>query len=278
MLNEEKHMIGNPVKAILEVNAVGIDDYIVWLKNILKVTGLSVSSLFLFIFIFWLVLNVLLAILVEVLPLLKAIVRILEFLLLPGSLMHMVWHVFAAKKLNIPTEQQVSFGYGWSRAGIKLDGRLKTLREGIIFFWAPIMNLPILIGWVIPGMVLFQWLDTLMDGNVFYWIWFYVLISLLIYGLPDMADLVNPFQITVVKTPEFYLFTVFYVIIAPITLLFWGWGITIIFSLIYAITSFYEIQKISKKEEQRLGSKWDKVLSKKPSAPQSGIVIITDKE
>jgi hypothetical protein len=50
------------------------------------------------------------------------------------------------------------------------------------------------------------------------------------------------------------------VLIAPITLVLWGYGITIIFSLIYAIIAFYEVRKIAKKEEKRLASKFDKTF------------------
>ncbi len=249
-------------KIILEIVAVGLQDYIDWLTNILKITGLTLSSIFLFIFIFWLIIDLLFSILAEVIPFIKGIIAILEFLFLPGSIMHMVMHVFMAKKLDIQTELVHSFGYGWSRTGIRLDRRIKNLREAIFFFWAPLLNVPIIIGWIIPGMLLFQWLDSLINKTVFYWIWLYVLFSLVIFGLPDIADLTNPFLITVIKTPEFYLFTAFYVIIAPITLVLWGYGITIIFSLIYAIVMFYEVHKISKKEENRLAQRYDKMFEK----------------
>jgi hypothetical protein len=257
----------------LQTSAVGIQKYIEWLSNILRLTGMTFSSIFLFIFIIWLVFNLLLSLLAEVIPFIKGIIVVLELLLLPGSIMHMVMHVFVAKKLNIETEMIHSFGYGWSRTGIKLDRRIKNLREALLFFWAPLLNLPVIIGWVIPGMLLFQWLDTLIDNTVFYWIWLYVLFSLVIFGLPDIYDLTNPFMITVVKTPEFYLFTVFYVIIAPVTLVLWGYGITIIFSLIYAIVMFYEVHKISKKEENRLAGRYDKTFKKTEVK-----YIITDSE
>jgi hypothetical protein len=244
----------------MQTNAIGIDKYVDWLSNILKLTGMTFSSIFLFIFIIWLVFNLLISILAEVIPFIKGILSILELLLLPGSIMHMVMHVFVAKKLNIQTEPIHSFGYGWSRTGITLTRRIKNLREAILFFWAPLLNLPVIIGWVIPGMLLFQWLDTLIENTVFYWIWLYILFSLVLFGLPDIYDLTNPFMVTIVKTPEFYLFVVFYVIMAPITLVLWGYGITIIFSLIYAIVMFYEVHKISNKEEKRLGSKYDKTF------------------
>ncbi|NHJ47353.1 MAG: hypothetical protein FK733_06140 [Asgard group archaeon] len=257
----------------LQTNAIGIDKYVEWLSNILKLTGMSFSSIFLFIFIIWLVFNLLISLLAEVIPFIKGILAILELLLLPGSIMHMVMHVFVAKKLNIQTEPIHSFGYGWSRTGITLTRRIKNLREAILFFWAPLLNLPVIIAWVIPGMLLFQWLDTLIDNTVFYWIWLYVLFSLVIFSLPDIYDLTNPFMVTIVKTPEFYLFVVFYVIMAPMTLVLWGYGITIIFSLIYAIAMFYEVHKISKKEEKRLGSKYDKTYRERVP-----IYIVTDGE
>ncbi|MCE7743955.1 MAG: hypothetical protein GPJ52_02345 [Candidatus Heimdallarchaeota archaeon] len=236
-----------------------LENYLDWLTNILKVTGMTFGSLFLLLFIVELVIYLILAF-ANSIPFLKGIVRILEIILLPGSLMHMVWHVFAAKKLNLTSEQVVSFGYGWSRVGIRINGRIKNMREAIIFFWAPIMNVFVIILWIIPGMLLFQWLDTKMNSTVFYWIWIYFLVSLVVFGLPDFADLVNPFQISIVKTPEFYLFIVFYVIIAPITLVLWGYGITIIFSIIYAIVALYEVRNISKKEETRLAKSFDKIL------------------
>lgn len=271
-------MIVDVINTTLKTAAIGVDDYLEWLKNILKVTGLSISSILLFIFIFWLSVNLLVSILIEVLPIIKGIITILEYILLPGSMMHMVWHVFALKKLNYKTSHIINFGWGWSRYGIKVNQPLKTLREGVIFFWSPLMNVFVIIGWVIPGMLLFQWLDTLINGTVFYWIWFYVLFSLLIFGLPDLADIVAPLQITIIKTPEFYLFIVFYVIIAPITLIFWGWGLTVILTLIYAIIGFYEVNKISKKETQRLSKEMDSYFSKTTSKVERRppLVIVTD--
>ena len=246
--------------SIININATALESYLDWLKNILRLTGMTFSSIFLICFIIWLVINLILIFLAELFPFVKGVIRILEFILIPGTLMHNVWHVIAAKRLNLQTETQVSFGYGWSRVGIKLSSRLKNLREGIIFFWAPIMNIFVITVWIIPGMILFQWLDTMIDKTVFYWIWLYVLFSLVVFGLPDAADLLNPLQITISKTPEFYLFIVFYVVIAPITLVLWGYGITIIFSLIYAIITFYEVRKIAKKEENRLAQKFDKTF------------------
>ena len=255
-----RRMIDIGVNKISSINALVFENYLDWLKNVLKLTGMSISSIFLFCFVIWLVMNLIIIFLAEIFPFVKGVLRILEFILIPGSLMHNVWHVIAAKRLNLPTETVVSFGYGWSRVGIKLTGRLKNLRQGIIFFWAPIMNILVITIWIIPGMILFQWLDTMINNTVFYWIWLYVLFSLVIFGLPDAADLLNPFHITVSKTPEFYLFIVFYVLIAPITLILWGYGITIIFSLIYAIIAFYEVRKIAKKEEKRLALKFDKTF------------------
>lgn len=255
-------MAFNEIVTELTTSGVVLEDYIDWLKNILKVTGLTISLIMVFIFIFWIMLNILFSFLAQIFPICRGIILILELVLLPGSIMHNVWHVWMAKKLNIPMEQNVGFGYGWSRVGITLDGRLTTLRDAILFFWAPLLNIPVIIVWVIPGMLLFQWLDTLINGTVFYWIWFYVLISLTLYGLPDLNDLFNPFQITIVKTPEFYIFLIFYVLIAPITLIFWGWGITILLTLMYAIITFYEVQKISRKEENRLKKRYDKMFKK----------------
>ncbi|MCK5298512.1 MAG: hypothetical protein KAJ76_06375 [Candidatus Heimdallarchaeota archaeon] len=259
---------------IINTNAVILENYLDWLKNILRVTGMTIGSLFLTLFIVELVIYLILSFASSI-PFLKGIVRILELILLPGSLMHMVWHVYAAKKLNLTTEQVVSFGYGWSRVGIRINGRIKNMRHAFIFFWAPIMNVLVIIFWIIPGMLLFQWLDTKLNSTVFYWIWIYVLVSLLVFGLPDFADLVNPFQISIVKTPEFYLFIVFYVIIAPITLVLWGYGITIIFSLLYAIIALYEVRKISKKEEERLAKKFVKVFSETRTVGPP-VVILAD--
>jgi len=251
-----------------------LQKYTDWLLKILTFTGLSFGSIFLFCFIIWLMLNLLLSILAEALPFLKGLLRILEFLLLPGAIMHNVWHVFAAKRLNIPIEQAYNFGFGHSRSAIKINRPFKNLRESILFFWSPFLNLFIIIGWIVPGMFLFQWLDTLIEPTIFYWIWLYFLFSLIMFGLPDGADLVNPFTVTIVKTPEFYLFIVFYVILAPMTLVLWGYGITVLFSLVYAITAFYEIHRIAQKEEKRLGSKFDKVFKK----TETKYIIIPDSE
>ncbi len=249
-----------------------MDKYLDWLINILKFTGMSFSSIFLILFVLYLIINVLFNLLIEI-PIIKGIVRLFEYLFIPGPIMHMVWHVFAAKKLNIQTEHQYNFGYGWSRSAIKLVDRIKNLREAVIFFWAPIMNLFVIIFWVFPGIFLFQWLDSLIDKTVFYWIWLYILISLVIFGPPSITDLLNPFQITIIKTPEFYIFVISYVILAPVTLVLWGYGITILFSLVYAITAFYEIHKIAKKEENRLAKSHDKILQKTKT-----VYIVTDSE
>lgn len=272
-----RKMIDPGINVVSSINAVIFENYLEWLKNVLRLTGMTFSSIFLICFIIWLVINLVLIFLAELFPFIKGVIRILEFILIPGTLMHNVWHVFAAKRLNLPTETVVSFGYGWSRVGIKLNGRLQDLRQGIIFFWAPIMNVLVITIWIIPGMILFQWLDTMINNTVFYWIWLYILFSLVVFGLPDAADLLNPFQITVSKTPEFYLIIVFYVLIAPITLVLWGYGITVIFSLIYAIITFYEVRKISKKEGERLAKKYDRVF-KEIKEPVNPVVIITDNE
>jgi len=270
-------MINIGIELVSSTNAVILENYLDWLKNILNLTGMTVGSIFLVLFIIYLVIDLLFAVLAEVIPFIKGILRILEYLLIPGSLMHMVWHVYAAKKLNYTTEQHISFGFGWSRVGIKVNQPFKNMREGILFFWAPLMNLPIIIAWVMPGMLLFQWLDTLIGKDVFYWIWLYVLFSLVVFGLPDIVDLFGPLQISIIKVPEFYLFVVFYVIIAPMTLILWGWGITVIFSLLYGISMFYAVNKISKKESDRLSLVFHKYFSKKEtetpvSAPS--VVII----
>ncbi len=268
-------MMNNGLEIIPLIETVTIKNYVDWLLNIIKITGMSLGSIILFIFIFSIVINVLIAMLVNFLPFLKGIVVILEYLMLPGSLMHMVWHVLALKRLKYPTTQTIAFGLGWSRTGIRLKKQLKSVREGIIFFWAPILNLPIIVGWVMPGAFLFQWLDTLVEGTVFYWIWFYVLISMLVFALPDIHDLFGPLYVSLVKVPEFYLFTVFYVIIAPTTLILWGWGITIIFSLLYLITAFYEIERISRYETLRLKlNNFDKLKTRSRETTISRQVII----
>ncbi len=254
------------------------DGYLDWLQNILKFTGMSLGAIFLFLAIFYLVMNLLLVMLAEMIPMIKGVLVLLEFLLLPGTLMHLVWHVFAAKKMNIPSEHVGNMGYGWSRSGIRLVRDLASLREAIIFYYAPIMNVPVIIGWVMPGMLLFQWLDSLIENTVFYWIWLYILVSLVMFGLPDLADLVNPFQISIIKTPEFFIFVMFYIIIAPTTLVFWGWGITVIFSLLYAISTFYEVNNISKHEEKRLMKTFDKYFATTKTITKAPPRVLTDSE
>jgi len=212
--------------------------------------------------------------LAEVLPFLKGLLKILEFLLLPGTILHNIWHVLAAKRLNIPTEQVYNFGYGFSRSAIKINRSFKNLRESLLFFWAPFLNVFVIIGWVFPGVFLFQWLDSLIEPTIFYWVWLYILFALIIFGLPDAADLANPFMITIVKTPEFYLFVIFYVILAPFTLVLWGYGITVIFSLVYAITAFYEIHRIAQKEENRLAKTYDKIYKK----TETKYIIVADSD
>ena len=262
----------------IAVDTTVIDGYMEWLQNILKYTGMSLGAIFLFLAIFWLVQNLLLVMLAEMIPMIKGILVILEFLLLPGTLMHLVWHVLAAKKMNIPSEHVGNMGYGWSRSGIRLVRDLASLREAMIFYYAPLMNIPVIIGWVMPGMLLFQWLDSLIENTVFYWIWLYILVSLVMFGLPDLADLVNPFQISIIKTPEFFVFVMFYIIIAPTTLIFWGWGITVIFSLIYAISTFYEVNTISKHEEKRLMKSFDKYFATTKTITKAPPKVLTDSE
>jgi hypothetical protein len=192
----------------ISTNATILEGYLDWMLNFLRLTGMTIGSIFLTIFIFYLVINILLAILSEVFPFIKGLIRILEYILIPGSLMKMVWHVYAAKKMNYTTEQTVAFSWGWTRAGIKVNQPFKNMREGILFFWAPLMNVPLIVAWVMPGMLLFQWLDTLIGKDVFYWIWLYILFSLVMCGLPNIIDMFGPLQISVVKVPEFYLFAV----------------------------------------------------------------------
>ncbi len=262
----------------IAIDTTVFESYLEWLQNILKYTGMSLGAIFLFLITFWLVQNLLLVMLAEMIPMIKGILAILEFLLLPGTLMHLVWHVLAAKKMNIPSEHVGNMGYGWSRSGIRLVRDLGSLREAMIFYYAPLMNIPVIIGWVMPGMMLFQWLDSLIDNTVFYWIWLYILVSLIMFGLPDIADLVNPFQISIIKTPEFFVFVMFYVVIAPTTLIFWGWGITIIFSLIYAISAFYEVNTISKHEEKRLMKSFDKYFATTKTITKAPPKVLTDTE
>lgn len=98
------------------------------------------------------------------------------------------------------------------------------------------------------------------------------------FGLPDLADLVNPFQISIIKTPEFFIFVMFYIIIAPTTLVFWGWGITVIFSLLYAISTFYEVNNISKHEEKRLMKTFDKYFATTKTITKAPPRVLTDSE
>jgi hypothetical protein len=244
-----------------------LQNYIDWLLNFLRVTGLSIGSLVLFLFIFWLVVNVVLSLLAEILPMIKRLISLFEYIFFPGSLMSVVWRIFVLKKLNIPTEQKVSFSWGWMRAAINVERSFQSTREAFLFFYAPFLNLLVIAIWIMPGILLFEWLDTLINGTVFYWIWIYVLISLVIMGLPGIVAMFAPLQVSVIKTPEFYLFVIFYVLIAPLTLILWGWGLTVIFSLLYAISAFYEIEKISRKEAQRLYLNWDKVFKKTEEKP-----------
>ncbi|MEA2071691.1 MAG: hypothetical protein U9O98_10440 [Asgard group archaeon] len=251
-------MIDAP-KLTFEVTMVTLQDYLDWIIQFLKLTGMTLASVLLIILIVYLFVNVFLSMLTEIIPIIKGLMIILEYIFLPGSLMHNVWHVYALKRLNIPVKQQASFGWGWSRTAIRVSRPTKNFRESLIYFWAPLMNIPVIIVWIIPGMLLFEWLDSLVNSSVFYWLWLYILVSLIIRGLPDVQDLINPLQITVNKTPEFYLFVMYYIIIAPITLILWGWGLTIIFSLFYAILLYYEVGKIASKEERRLSTKFDNI-------------------
>lgn len=271
-------MIPKEIISIVQISAV-LQDNLEWMKTLLKYLGLSFSSLFLFLFIIWLVLDVLVSLLREF-PLFKGIFYSLEYLLIPGTIMRSVWRVLVLKKLNYTTEQQINFSFGWVRFAIKLKQPFKSMRDAFFFFYAPALNLFVIIIWIIPGALLFEWLDTVIGQTVFYWIWLYFLISLVIMGLPAIHDLLAPLQTSIVKTPEFYIFLIFYVLLAPLTLVLWGWGITVIFSLFYAITTIYEVEKISRKETHRLSLSFDKFFAKgksKNRAPNPQI-IITDRE
>ncbi|MHA1221461.1 MAG: hypothetical protein ACTSQB_06985 [Candidatus Heimdallarchaeota archaeon] len=265
--------IGN---TLLQINGT-FETYIDWMKNILRVTSLSFNSLLLIVFIIVFVRAFVFEVLKEI-PFIRVLVKISMIIFLPGLIIHNVWHVFAAKKLNLQIEHNYIFGLGFGRGTMKLVNRITNLRQAIIFYWAPLMTIPMIIGWVFPGAFLFEWLDSLLGRTVFYWIWLYLLVSLVLFGLPDIGDFVNPFQITIVKTPEFYLFVFFYVLLAPTTLILWGSGITIIFSLLYTITGLYEVIKISKKEEERLAKKFDKIFRSTESTETTTIplYIITD--
>jgi len=268
-----------PIEALpkLEISSI-LQDNVEWMKNILKYLGLSFGSIFLFLFIIWLVVVVLMGFLQD-LPLIKTFFRIIEIILLPGTIMRMVWRVFVLKKLNYKTDEQTAFSFGYIRYGIKIKQPFKSLRDSFLFFYAPAINILVIVIWIIPGALLFEWLDAVIGQTIFYWIWVYFLISLVIMGLPTFYELIAPIQTSIVKTPEFYIFVIFYVVLAPLTLVLWGWGITVIFSLFYAITSIYEVEKISQKENFRLSKTFDKYFSRKEkttiTSPQ---VIITDKE
>ena len=256
-----------------------IQNYLEWLKNILKYTGLSFGSIFLFLFIAWVIFAVFISLLQEF-PIFKGFLKASEFLLFPGTIMHSVWRVFVLKKLNYSTEQVTSFSFGRIRFGIRIRQPFKSMRDSVLFFYAPALNVFVIIIWIMPGALLFEWLDSLIGQTVFYWIWFYILVSLTIMGLPSIWDLVAPLETSIVKTPEFYIFVIFYVILAPLTLVLWGWGITVIFSLFYAITAIYEVEKISRKETHRLSLAFDKFFAKGKSKTKSATpqIIITDKE
>ncbi|MHA1443039.1 MAG: hypothetical protein ACTSPK_14430 [Candidatus Heimdallarchaeota archaeon] len=261
---------------ILETSSI-LQDNVEWMLNILKYLGLSFSSLFLLLFIIWLVIDVLFALLYEF-PFFKGIFRFLEFFLIPGTVMRSVWRVFVLKKLNYTTEQQVNFSFGWIRFAIRIKQPFKSMRDAFFFFYAPAINILVILIWIIPGALLFEWLDVVIGQTVFYWIWLYFLASFVIMGLPAIHDLLAPIQTSIVKTPEFYIFVIFYVLLAPLTLVLWGWGITVIFSLFYAITTFYEIEKISRKETQRLSKSFDKYFSRKEKSTTTPQIIIIDRD
>jgi len=271
-------MIPKEIISQVQISSV-LQDNLVWMKNILKYLGLSFSSLFLFLFIIWLIVNVFASLLRE-LPLFKAIFGVLEYFMIPGTIMRSVWRVFILKKLNYSTEQQINFSFGWIRFAIKIKQPFKSMRDAFLFFYAPVINVFVIIIWIIPGALLFEWLDSLIGQTIFYWIWLYFLLSLVLMGLPAIHDLLAPLQTSIVKTPEFYIFLIFYVLLAPITLVLWGWGITVIFSLFYAITAIYEVEKISRKETHRLSLAFDKFFAKGKSKTKSATpqIIITDKE
>ncbi|MHA1124761.1 MAG: hypothetical protein ACTSO7_04055 [Candidatus Heimdallarchaeota archaeon] len=270
-------MMPNLVDTTLEASSI-LQDNLEWMKIILKYLSLSFSSLFLLLFTIWLVVGVLFSLIREF-PLIKVFHNVLDYILLPGTLMRCVWRVFVLKKMNYTTEQQMSFSFSWIRFAIRINQPFKSMRDAFFYFYAPAINVLVIIVLIIPGALLFEWLDAVIGQSVFYWIWLYLLLSMTIKGLPYLHDLIAPIQTSVVKTPEFYIFIIFYVLLAPLTLVLWGWGITVIFSLFYTITAIYEVEKISRKETHRLSLVFDKYFSRKEkttiTSPQ---IIITDRE
>jgi hypothetical protein len=204
--------------------------------------------------------------------------KLFEFVFLPGTIMRNVWKVFMLKKLNYKTEEQTAFSFGYIRYGIRIKQPFRSMRDSFLFFYSPAINFLVILIWIIPGALLFEWLDVLIGQTVFYWIWLYFLASLILMGLPEFFELVAPIQTSIVKTPEFYIFVIFYVVLAPLTLVLWGWGITVIFSLFYAITTIYEVEKISRKETQRLSKAFDSYFSRKEKSTITPQIIITDRD
>jgi hypothetical protein len=232
-----------------------------WMLQFLRITGLSFSFFFVLAIAFWIFYRGILALLADMVPILKGFIAITEYLFFPGALMKCVWRVFALKRLSITTEQRVSFSWGWTRIAISVEQPLKSVREGFFFFYAPLLNIPVIIAWTFLAGMLFNWLGTISDSVLFYWLWLYVLVSLVLTGLPELPDLFGPFQITVVKTPEFYIFLIYLILISSATLVFWGWGLTLIFSLVYSIFALYEVEKISRMETKRLAKEFDKMFT-----------------
>lgn len=245
-----------------------------WMLQFITITNVPFYVFVLMFIFFRLFIEVVLVMLEKPFPIVRVIRRSMEYLFLPGSLMKSVWRVFTLKRLNITTAQTVSFSWGWIRYGIKVEQPFKSTRQAFFFFYSPFLNIPVIIGWVLLATPLFQWLDLITNFNMgkfplqpFNALWLYVLISLILTGLPDIPELFGPLQITVVKTPEFYIFLIYLIFISYPTIIFWGYGIPSLFALIYSIFAVYEVEKISRLETKRLAKEFDKMFTRTKSEP-----------
>ncbi|MHA1912407.1 MAG: hypothetical protein ACTSYA_12020 [Candidatus Kariarchaeaceae archaeon] len=130
--------------------------------------------------------------------------RILRIIFFFGGMMHSYWHIFAARLLGY----HVNFNFlvVWNQQdvsafGITLNRNRQpgNLKDAFLIGYAPSINLLIIAG------LLALW--PLMEENQeiipppILWIWAFILLSLFLFGTPDVTDLLLPLEALMVYYP-----------------------------------------------------------------------------
>ncbi|MCG3217512.1 MAG: hypothetical protein KAR35_00815 [Candidatus Heimdallarchaeota archaeon] len=187
-----------------------------------------------------------------------------------GGIMHSYWHIFAARLLGYNVRH--GFNIMWNRdeissIGITLnDGSSPgRVRNAFLIGYAPILNVVIIIGLFIVHPIMKEYIVQYVPPVDI--IWSYVLLSLFLYGLPDMTDLVLPIEAFLVNYPFFafeliwgFFFGLFlYSTMDPMFVTF--------LMLIYLLAASYAESGSSflTRKKTRISEPWEILLSKSES-------------